>query len=104
ARGQLRLDSRLVTGIEPGDETTPVTMLLQDDEEPATGDPPAGDEPAEDDATPPEPTTGDQADGADTAAPAEGEAPPLPVDNTPWVTEFPEGVKVDMETMERGRE
>jgi mono/diheme cytochrome c family protein len=109
ARGQLVLDQRLLTGIEPGGETTPVAMLLQDDDEPA-GDQPADDQPA-DETTEPDTATDNQAGEAaangataDGAAPADGATPPAPVDNTPWVTEFPEGIKVDMATMERGRE
>ncbi len=94
ARGQLRLDTRLLTGIEPEAATTPVAMLLQDETEPATGGQPSGEQPV-----------GDAADTPD--APVEGapaEGAPAAVDTTPWLTEFPEEIEVDMATMERGRE
>lgn len=193
ARGQLRLNPRLLTGIEPGGEPTqPVVLLLraqeeqppagdeptgdepagdqpagdqpasdepvgdQPGEEPAAGEPtadqpaseqpaseepgaeePAADQPTEDQPTTEQPTEeqpgteeemtdeaqpgdeppaaddaspsntpapADEPAASDTPAPADGATPAVPVDNTPWVTTFPEEIEVTRETLDRGRQ
>jgi Ni/Fe-hydrogenase subunit HybB-like protein/mono/diheme cytochrome c family protein len=195
ARGHLRVDQRLLTGIEPsGEPTEPIALVMTgqadqppageepatdepsgeepatdepsgeepateepesdqpatDDppgeepatdepsgEEPATDEPateqpasgqpvgeepgdepmteePAGEEPASEAPATEEPATETPADEAPAATPATEPAadPPAgdagaaaaPVDNTPWVTTFPEGTEVTRAAMERGRQ
>lgn len=103
ARGLLRLDSRLLDGIEPGEQTSPVALLLQEEAPPANDDPTAATEgptagPAETDGDSPA-----EAESTDAESPSDPEAAAVPLDTTPWVTEFPPGIEINMATMERGR-